>query len=124
MNSKQVKNEIGSLQEAFTQDKDSFWKRRGDLTGVKWKMGFLPVRPWLLMDQDTRQLSGFLYELWMLVQKELNVSIAFVESHSFGHLDGDGNWKGLVGMLKNKEVDISLTSLIVSFERQTLPVES
>ena len=119
MNKRQVHHEIGSLQEAIAQDKSLFWKRRGNLAGVTLKLGFIPEEPWLLVNEGNELLSGFLYELWMLVQRELNVSIVFVESDSFGHLDDQGNWNGLVGMLKNKEIDISLASLIVSYERQS-----
>ena len=49
----------------------------------------------------------------------MNFSYTFVDSidGTYGSLDEDGNWGGLVGMVARKEVHFCVTDLTVLYER-------
>jgi hypothetical protein len=62
--------------------------------------------------------SGFLFNIFELVQKSLNFSYTFIPSvdGSYGSAYGNG-WTGLIGMVARQEVDFSINDLSVAYDR-------
>ena len=54
-----------------------------------------------------------------MIQEKLNFSYSMVISpdDSYGVMDDEGNWTGLVGMLQNNEADICINDLTITMER-------
>ena len=65
-----------------------------------------------------QNFTGFLYNIFDLVQKSLNFSYTFIPSvdGSYGSPNGTG-WTGLVGMVARKEVDFAINDLSVVYDR-------
>ena len=54
-----------------------------------------------------------------MIQQKLKFSYSMVMSpdDSYGVLDEDGNWTGLVGMLHNNKADICINDMTITMER-------
>ena len=65
-----------------------------------------------------QNFTGFLFEIFDLVQKSLNFSYTFIPSvdGSFGSHNGTV-WNGLIGMVARKEVDFAINDLSVVYDR-------
>ena len=65
-----------------------------------------------------QNFTGFLFDIFDLVQKSLNFSYTFIPSvdGSFGSHNGTG-WTGLMGMVARKEVDFAINDLSVGYDR-------
>jgi hypothetical protein len=70
--------------------------------------------------------SGFYFQLFTMIQEKLNFSYSMVMSpdDSYGVLDEDGNWTGLVGMLHNNEADICINDMTITMERAKVPIQN
>ncbi len=85
--------------------------------GATWKVGYAPSVPLLLLDHDTGAPTGFSYELWQLIASNLNVTSELIHAESFGQLGERGQWGGIVGMVQNGEIDVTLSAMSASFDR-------
>ncbi len=119
-----MKRQLGKLDAVLHQDASSFWSRRGNLHAMEWKLGYLPFPPMLSVDEDSGDVSGFLHELWKTLRKEVNVTISLVRAKSFGKVNELGHWEGLVGMLENKTLDVTLNTMKFSYERCSIDMKA
>jgi hypothetical protein len=103
---------------------DFVWNRRRDLRGIRFSAGVLDFHPYTTV--TNLSASGFSIKILNLLAESLNFrseilfllsngfsSFPIVFSYSltvpadltFGTLQNDGNWNGIVGMLTSKEID-------------------
>ncbi|KAK6763794.1 hypothetical protein RB195_024212 [Necator americanus] len=73
-----------------------------------------------LSGNPKRPYEGYCIDLIELIRSELNFSYSIyeVEDGSFGSMDQNGNWNGLIGALVSGSADIALAPLSVTAERE------
>ena len=66
--------------------------------------------------------SGYLYDLWETIAKELNVRFRMVPllSGDYGTLHENGTWSGMIGELAYGRADVALSSLDMRPDRATV----
>ena len=75
-----------------------------------------------LQPNGSYKYGGYLYELWKMVAREMNLNYQIVLSgtSSYGNLDTNGTWTGLVGELAYGRADVALASLDMRLDRASV----
>ena len=78
--------------------------------------------PYMMIDPQpdgSYSCSGYLYDLWGIIAKELNVRFRMVPllSGDYGTLHENGTWSGMVGELAYGRADVVLSSLVMRSDR-------
>ena len=63
------------------------------------------------------QVSGFHWELWSVLADSLNVTSELVQCPTFGKMGAGGVWSGMVGMVQNATLDLTMSSMTTTIER-------
>ncbi|CAJ0607011.1 unnamed protein product [Cylicocyclus nassatus] len=82
---------------------------------------FYEQPPFVQKTGNTEQpYEGYCIDLIELIRKELNFNYTIyeVEDGTFGTIDQNGNWNGLIGALVSGSADIALAPLSVTAERE------
>ena len=100
-------------------DSNPIWKRRCNFQGHELKSGWIVGLPYIYMkDVSTgTNIAGVNYDLSVALAKECNFSLSFERIDVYGAEQKDGSWTGLMKRLINKEIDIGIADLSITFER-------
>ena len=65
------------------------------------------------------KFDGFIGEIWNEIRRSFNFDYTYRIATEFGAApDKDGNWRGMVGMVHRKEVDIAVADFAPTLIRQ------
>ena len=78
--------------------------------------------PFVNYDHTTNTYSGYCIDLIDKIKEELNFNyeLYLVEDGSYGTMDAEGNWTGMIRDIVKKKADIALGSLSVMAEREAV----
>ena len=81
--------------------------------------------PYMFVEQHADgsfSYGGFLYELWVLMAAQLGIRYRLVAAPdgSYGTMDANGTWHGIVGELAHGRADVALTWLFPGANRSTV----
>lgn len=113
-----VKNTILTLDDEADQVITPIWQRRNNLQGIAIRVASQESPPFIY--HDGNQLYGIMYDIFKAMMLELNFTATFVENtdQAFGQKDPDtGQWNGLIGMLTRSTIDLALTDLSITKDR-------
>ena len=83
-----------------------------DFNGRNLRMAAEIWDPWFLISEESgkEKYSGIMPKILEFLQVSLNFTITLARppDGSWGAVDEDGNWGGMVGMVKRNEVDFAL----------------
>ncbi|CAJ0595108.1 unnamed protein product [Cylicocyclus nassatus] len=112
---------ITTLYESLNVDVKSIKEYRIATTLVSSSFDDLP--PFVQVSEDPKKpYEGYCIDLIELIREELNFTYTIyeVEDGSFGSVDRNGNWNGLIGALMSGSADIALAPLTVNAERENV----
>ena len=83
---------------------------------------FSPQNPPFILnskDNSGTDLNGYLYDLWLSLQNDLNFTTEIVPSADglWGSRNEDGKWSGFFGMLLDNKIDLSMADTTLTKHR-------
>ncbi|ELT98379.1 hypothetical protein CAPTEDRAFT_204960 [Capitella teleta] len=96
------------------------------LNGRKLRVYTMVSPPFVIINTTSTNISDMYYGICIAMLKELSQQLNFTYTlgipadGQYGGMKDDGNFTGLVGLLQNKEADLVVASLSVTFERDTV----
>ncbi len=100
----------------MTDSEETIWSRRSNLQGMIWKVGYKVATPYLFKSENS-SLHGFTHEIWLEIEKGLNVTSHLIEDEGYGKMIAEDEWNGLLGLVQHADVDISLTPMSYTYAR-------
>ena len=70
--------------------------------------------------QSELQISGYYGDIWLEIAEKLDFEFEVIEGYSYGLLQENGFWNGLVGMVYRNEADIAVAGLYFTGSRNTV----
>ncbi|KAJ8681897.1 hypothetical protein QAD02_017689 [Eretmocerus hayati] len=99
----------------------AMYQRRGNLQGQLIKVGTVHDPPLSMIERNETgvmvRIQGFFGTVIQILQENLNCSITYAESQSWGSKQEDGTWTGIIGMLVRKEIDLAAAELLMTSDR-------
>ena len=83
------------------------------------KSGWIEGLPYIYIKNDSTgdSIAGVNYDLSVALAKQCNFTLSFEKIDVYGALQEDGSWTGLMKKLINKDLDIGIADLSITFER-------
>ena len=121
-NEHHVENEVEVWHEGERQvQAQSIWARRSDLRGVELRTGYIEYKPYLFIPGDDHaNMYGFDLDLNNELRRRLNFTSkrVYASDGNFGKIVGtNGEWNGIIGLILDGSVDLSMSLLGPSVER-------
>ena len=69
--------------------------------------------------QSQLQISGYYGEIWLDIAEKLDLDFEVFEGTTYGILQENGHWNGMVGMVYRNEVEIAVADFIATDSRKT-----
>jgi len=68
----------------------------------------------------TKTWSGYLFDVFSLLQTQLkfDYTLTKVNDGTYGILDANNEWTGLIGMINRGEVDFTISALTRTYDRE------
>lgn len=107
----------------YVSPKENIWLRRGDLGGTELRIGYAELQPHIyhkISDKTgIRTYHGIMQDMLDIIAQKINCTWSVIPSNdgTFGSRFKNGSWSGLVGMLIEKKIDMSLVDLTVTSDR-------
>ena len=100
-------------------DSNPIWKRRCNFQGYELKSGWIVGLPYIYMNDNSTEanIAGVNYDLSVELAKECNFTLSFEKIDVYGAEQKNGSWTGLMKKLINKDLDIGIADLSITFER-------
>ena len=100
-------------------DSNPIWKRRCNFQGHELKSGWIVGLPYIYMNDNSTEgnIAGVNYDLSVELAKECNFTLSFEKIDVYGAEQKNGSWTGLMKKLINKDLDIGIADLSITFER-------
>ena len=100
-------------------DPNPIRKRRCNFQGHVLKSGWIVGLPYIYIKNDSMEegIAGVNYDLSVALAKECNFTLSFEKIDVYGALQDDKSWTGLMKKLMNKDLDIGIADLSITFER-------
>ena len=101
-----------------TDYKNSLWGKHVTIAGESWKPWFeISVVPGT---KTELKYSGIMWDVLMYLSTSMNFTFTVVRppDGKWGVGDVNGNWNGMLGMVKRKEVDFALGPFGIIYERE------
>ena len=100
-------------------DPNPIWERRCNFQGYALKSGWIEGLPYIYIKNDSTgdSIAGVNYDLSVALAKQCNFTLSFEKIDVYGALQEDGSWTGLMKKLINKDLDIGIADLSITFER-------
>ena len=129
-----------ALDDEYNENKEALniWERKKNLTDCTVRVGYFNYSPIVTEENSTFDLEyprrvfeiggkimyGREVQMFSLLHSILNFSVSwvYIKDETFGSYDEEtGNWNGIVGMIKQDQIDTSLISLsITSLRREAV----
>ncbi|XP_043272684.1 probable glutamate receptor [Venturia canescens] len=97
------------------------YQRRNDLFGQTIRVTSIYDPPGSLIDRDEDGnmvgLGGFFGGIMQLLEENMNCTLTYLESKTWGHRLANGTWTGTIGMLIEDEVDVVAAELMMTRDR-------
>ena len=94
-------------------------ERRCNLQGHVLTVGWIERLPYVYTSNDYNNggISGINYDIASSLALQCNFSLELQEFNTYGVLQDDGRWTGLVEKLRTKKLDLEIASMIITKER-------
>ena len=95
------------------------WERRMDLSGLVLKISVMPSAPYLALENHpngTLGMSGLFADVFHVLQGILHFEyeLSTPPDKTWGNLNDDGSYTGMIGMLQRREIDLAPTSFTIT----------
>ena len=103
-------------------DKRDLWDRRKNLQGTILKIGWTAGQPWIYQVNSTKtskiEIAGVNYDLAKSLAWICNFTVELEKVDGYGVLQLDGTWTGIVEKLRTRQVDMAISGISITFERE------
>ncbi|XP_047106724.1 glutamate receptor ionotropic, kainate glr-3-like [Schistocerca piceifrons] len=100
----------------LTCTRESVRSRRNDLMGYEMKTGVVEEWP-DVYDLDNTTCSGYLCDIWDILSKKINFTYRLQKTSLYGSRSVNGTWNGIVGRVASGELDVGLSTMMVTPSR-------